>query len=325
MKKLYTRMAMAVMAGIFAASPVAAEPAYPSKPIKLQIGYPPGQATDTIARLLAERASLQLKQPIIIENKPGLGGSIALASFINQPADGYTITLAASGSVITNTYLYNNVTYQPLKDLAPIGFVADLPLVLVANPKMPFNDIKGFVEYASKNPGKLNFASPGVGTSSHLAMETLKHQYNLEIMHVPYQGSVRAMTDLIAGEVDVAFDTVPAVQPHVNGGKLKAMAIGSSKRLSLFPDVPTMKESGYDQIPAYVWIGFFLPKGTPPEIAQKLNTVFNNVLTDKDVLARMENLGVVARATTPEGFTDIISKDLVRLGEVVKNAGLKKS
>lgn len=325
MKTLSMRMAMAALASIFVINPVMAEPAYPSKPIKLQIGYPPGQATDTIARLLAERASAQLKQPIIIDNKPGQGGSIALSSFINQPADGYALTLAASGSVITNTYLYKNVTYQPLTDLTPVGFVADLPLVLVANPKMPFSDINGLVEYARKNPGKLNFASPGVGTSSHLAMETLKHQYDLQIMHVPYQGSVRAMTDLIAGEVDIAFDTVPAVQPHINGGKLKAMAIGSNKRLSLFPDVPTLKESGYDQIPAYVWIGFFLPKGTSPDITQRLNTVFNNVLNDKDIIQRMNDLGVVARATTPEEFTDTISKDLIRLGEVVKNAGLTKS
>ncbi|NYT61602.1 tripartite tricarboxylate transporter substrate binding protein [Alcaligenaceae bacterium] len=325
MKTLCTRIAMAVLASAFAINPVMADPAYPSKPIKLLVGYPPGQATDTIARLLAERAGALLKQPIIVENKAGQGGSIALGGFINQPADGYSITLAASGSVITNTYLYKNVTYQALNDLTTVGFVADLPLVLVANPKMPFNDMNGLVEYARNNPGKLNFASPGVGTSSHLAMETLKHKYKLDLMHVPYQGSVRAMTDLIAGEVDIAFDTVPAVQPHVNGNKLKAMAIGSSKRLAQFPDVPTLTESGYDQIPAHVWIGLFLPKGSAPEVTQKLNQAFNQALSDKDIIERTEGLGVIVRPTTPEEFTEIIRNDQARLAEVVKNAGLEKS
>lgn len=313
-------------AALILAAPLAgatANDAYPRKPIALQLGFPPGQATDTVARLLAERAAAKLGQPVIVENKPGQGGSVLLSSFVRQAPDGYTLTIAATGAAVTNHFLYKTVNYKTPDDFTPVGLVADLPLVLVARPDMPFKDVAGLVAYAKQHPGKLNYASPGTGTSSNLAMETLKHQNGLRIEHIPYQGSARAMTDLLAGQVDIAFDTVPAVQAFVSSGKLKALAIGSEDRLKLFPDVPTMKESGFGTVPAHVWIGFLLPKGAQPAVVQKLNSVFNAVLQEKEVTEKLESLGVVVHTTTPQGFEAMLREELPRWGAIVKDAGLQ--
>ncbi|MGE8626143.1 Bug family tripartite tricarboxylate transporter substrate binding protein [Achromobacter denitrificans] len=315
-----------IMAACIATAPLVAHAAqdnYPQKPITLQLGFPPGQATDTVARMLAERAAARLGQPVIVENKPGQGGSVLLSSFVRQPPDGYTLTIAATGAAVTNHFLYKTVNYKTPDDFTPVGLVADLPLVLVARPGMPFNDVAGLVAYAKQHPGKLNYASPGTGTSSNLAMETLKHQNGLRIEHIPYQGSARAMTDLLAGQVDIAFDTVPAVQAFVSAGKLKGLAIGSEQRLKLFPEVPTMKESGFGSVPAHVWIGFLLPKGASPAVVQKLNGVFNAVLRDQDIVEKLEGLGVVAHTTTPEGFETMLRQELPRWGDIVKQAGLE--
>jgi len=316
-----------VIAACFLAAPFigsAAEDAYPNKPIMLQVGFPPGQTTDTVARLVAERAALKLGQPIVVINKPGQGGSLQLSSFVQQAPDGYTLTIAAAGATVTNQYLYKTVNYKTPDDFTPVGLVAEFPLVLVVRPGLPFDDLAGLIAYAKQHPGKLNYASPGVGTSSHLAMETLKSEAGVSIEHIPYQGSPQAITNLISGDVDIAFDTVTLLHSYISSGKLKALAIGSDDRFESLPEVPTMKESGYGTVPARAWIGFLLPKGAAQNVVKKLSTVFNSILNDAEFKKKLSGLGAVVHTTTPQEYEEMLRRESQNIGVIVKKAGLER-
>lgn len=315
---------VALAAAIFAA-PAQAQPTapYPNKIIKMIVGFPAGNATDIVARMLAERMSAAFGQPVIIDNRPGQGGSMALDSLARSAPDGYTMILAASGGLVTNPHLYKGIPFNPTEDFEPISLVADLPLLLVSNPSRPFDSIKALADHAKKNPGKLSYASTGVGTSSHLAMESLKRTTQTDMLHVPYQGSVKAATDLIAGNVDVMFDTVAATRPHIMSGKLKLLASGSRKRMPSFPNTPTLAEAGYADISASVWLGMLFPKGTPAEIVNKVNGQLAKDLADPAMEKRLLDIGVVPSHTTPKEFAKYIRDEYVRLGKLVQDSGAK--
>jgi tripartite-type tricarboxylate transporter receptor subunit TctC len=315
---------VALCGGAVATSAHADAPAgYPTKMIKLMVGFPAGQATDLVARMLAERMSTAFGQPVIVENRPGQGGTLALNAIAHSAPDGYTMILAASGGLVTNPHLFKDFPFNPLNDFEPVSLVAELPLALVVNPSKPFNDMKSFLDQAKANPGKLNYASTGNGTSSHLAMESLKRATQIDLVHVPYPGSVKALTDLIAGNVDVMFDNVAVTQQLINAGKLKVLAVGSRKRLAQFPNVPTLTESGFPALPAGFWLGMLFPKGTPAAIVSKVNAQVAKDLADPVLQKKLLETGTIPRASSPQEFAKFIREEYMRMGKVVRDSNIK--
>ena len=310
-----------VAAGLAAAAPAQAAGQWPAKPVKLLVGFPPGQATDAVARLLAERLSAKLNQPVIVENRPGQGGSIALAALAKAAPDGYTMMLSATASLVTNPHLYKSTGYDTLRDFAPVSLVADLPMVLVANASQPFSDVAGLRGYAQRHPGALNFSSSGNGTLSHLGMVMLERQAQLQLTHIPYQGSAKAMTDMIAGNVAIGLDTVAVTLPHIQSGRLKALAVGSSQRLPMLPDTPTFAEAGYPDFQANPWLGMLFPKGTPQPIVQRMNQELREAVATPALARSLKSIGAFARTDTPEDFTQLLRREYGTWGELVQLSG----
>lgn len=309
---------------VIAASTAVAQPAvaYPQKPVKLIVGFPAGQATDLIARLFADNLGQRLGQPLIVENKPGQGGGLALGYLTQQPADGYAVSLANTGAVITNQFIQKSLSYSPDK-LQPVSLLGDIPLILAANPRGKINTLKEFIEKAKANPGKLTYATPGNGTTSHLAMESLKQATGIDVLHIPYTGSSRSLTDLIAGNVDVSFDTMTTIQPFVDSGKLKALAIGTPQRVAALPSVPTLAEFGYRDIIGAVWIGVFVGTGTSAFVVQKLEAEFAAAVQDPTLKAKLTGAGLYVRYADAKGFTALLAADTQKIKKVVETSGIK--
>ena len=318
-----SRRLLLLLTMILSAGLASAQGRYPDRPVKLVVGFPAGQATDIAARLLAERLSQSLGQPFVVENRPGQGGSIGLAHLAKAPADGYTMVLAATASLVTNPHLYKAVGYDPLTDFAPSGVMMEIPLALVAHPSAPFNTLPELLAYAKANPGKLNYASVGNGTLSHLAMERLKREADVSLMHIPYQGSVRSIADLLAGNVLVSFDTLTVTLPHIESKKLKLIAVASEKRVPQLPDAPTMIEAGVPGFVASPWLGVLFPKGTPPEIVATINGEMRKALRDPGMQKSMQTIGALPRPNSPEEFTRLIQEDHARWGRIVRESGAR--
>jgi tripartite-type tricarboxylate transporter receptor subunit TctC len=297
--------------------------AQPAKTTRILVGFPPGQATDIVARLVAERLTAALGHPVIVENKPGQGGSIVLAQLAKSPADGSVITLSALAGYLVNPHLYANVHYDTLKDFDPIGMVADLPLMLAVNPALPVKSLKELVNYAKANPDKLSHSSSGSGTLSHLLMEDFKQRAGVKIVHVPYQGSPRAMVDLIGGNVQVGLDTVTVIQPHVKSGKLRAIAAGTQKRLAAFPDLPTIAESGYPGFEAVAWVALAAPAGTPRDVRERFGAEAAKAVRSPELAEKLAALGAVPRPGTPEEFGALLRAEAPRWKEIVARSGAK--
>ncbi|KGD88274.1 hypothetical protein JL37_27245 [Achromobacter sp. RTa] len=307
--------------GLIAAAPAQAAADWPAKPVKLLVGFPPGQATDAVARILAERLSARFNQPVIVENRPGQGGSIALAALAKSAPDGYTMMLSATASLVTNPHLYKSTGYDTLRDFEPVGLVADLPMVLVANAAQPFSDVAGLRDYARRNPGALNFSSSGNGTLSHLGMVMLEREAGLQLTHIPYQGSAKAMTDMIADNVAIGLDTVAVTLPHIQSGRLKALAVGASQRLPMLPDVPTFAEAGYPAFQANPWLGMLFPKGTPKYIVQRMNQEIGLAVATPALSGSLKAIGAFARVDTPEDFAQLLRQEYGSWGELVQLSG----
>lgn len=295
---------------------------YPSKPIKLVVGFPAGQATDIIARMVADKMGQRLGQPLVIDNKPGQGGGLALGYLTQQPADGYTVSFANTGAVITNQFIQKSLSYSPQK-LLPVALLGDIPLVLAARAGGNINSLSDFIDQARAKPGKLTYASPGNGTTSHLAMESLKQAAGIDVLHVPYSGSSRSLADLIAGNVDVSFDTITTIHPFVESGRLKALAIGAAERVALLPNVPTLVESGYRDIIGAVWIGAFVPSGTPADIVRKLESEVAFAAKDPAIVARLNGAGLYVRYADAAGFAAVLAADTPKIRKVVQVSGAK--
>ena len=297
---------------------------YPGKPIRMVVGFPPGGGTDVVARILAPRMSELLGQPLVIENRPGATGTLAAGQVAKSPPDGYTIMM---GHVSVNAIapaLFSNLSYDVLKDFAPIALAAAVPHIVTVHPSMPAQFLKELIAHLKSQPGKLTFPSAGNGSMPHLAGEIFKSLAGVQVMHVPYKGTGQSMQDLLGGQHLVAFDTMPAASPHVRSGKLRALAVSSSKRVPSFPDVPTAEEAG---LPGYVvstWYGLFAPAGTPGAIVNRLHAEAVKAMQTPDTKAKLDGIGAEGTVSrSPEEFAALVRADTARYAKIVKEIGLK--
>ena len=294
---------------------------YPTRPVRWIVGYPPGGATDIMARLIGNRLSEKLGQQFVIENKPGAGNNIGTDAVVNSAPDGYTVLLVNPANAI-NATLYAKLNFNFIRDIAPIAGIARVPNVMTVNPDVPAKTVAEFIAYAKANPGKINMASSGNGTSVHLSGEMFKAMTGVEMQHVPYRGSAPAMTDLLAGQVQVIFDNMPSVLQHIKSGKLRALAVTTAARSPELPDVPTVGETVKDY-EASAWFGMGAPKGTPKEIIEKLNKAINEILAEPAMKTRLGELGGIPIVATPEEFGKVIADETAKWEKVVKFAGAR--
>lgn len=299
---------------------VSAQGTYPDKPVRIVVGFSAGGSTDVVARLLAKELGEELGQSFIVENKPGAGSNIAAEYVVKSPADGYTLLMMAVTSAINQT-LYPNLKFDVIKDLTPVALGAKVPNLLVVNPKVPVNSVKELVEYANKNPGKLNFASSGSGTSIHMTGELFKINTKIDVSHIPYKGSSPAMTDLVGGQVQFMFDNMPSALPLVKSGKLRALAVTAPQRSPAAPDVPTMAEAGFPGFDVSSWFGLMAPAKTPDAIVQKLNAAVAKALTKPELKSRLAELGSTSQSMTSAEFGDFVKNEVKVWGGVVKASG----
>jgi tripartite-type tricarboxylate transporter receptor subunit TctC len=315
-------LSLALVAG-FTSSVSIAQDAYPSKTIRFVVPYPPGGPTDLMARLLQGELQTRLGVTVMIDNKAGAGGNVGSAEVAKQAlADGHTILLAASGPMAVNSTLYKSMTFNPLTDLAPVIQISSFPLVLEVHPKVPVKNVKELIAYAKTNKKELSFASAGNGTPQHLAGELFNTQVGIDIAHIPYKGAGPALNDLLGGQVNVMYDILGSSLPHIQSGKLIPLAVTSAKRSPQLPNVPTMAEAG---VPGYEftgWHGIAVRSGTPKPIIDKLNATLNAIFNDTEFHKKWEAIGTPVVGGTAEKFADLIKRETVRLGKVVKDAGV---
>lgn len=290
---------------------------------KLIVGYPPGQSVDAIARLLAERLGPAIGRTLIVENMPGQSGSVALEAVSRMPADGSAMTLSASAAVAGNPALYRNVRYDSVKDFEPVGLIYDAPLVLMVNSTLPIKSLKDLIEYAKANRGKVNYSSPGNGSVSHLAMSELIRRTGIELTHVPYQGAAKSLTDLAAGQVQVSFDAYAAAQPFLAGGRVRAIAVSSSERISVLPSVPTVAESGLGDFDLVPWVGLLAPAGTPKTVVDKVSEELARIVRTPDFSQRIVDLGARPRPSSAAEFKSFVRSEVDRWAAVIKASGAR--
>ncbi len=302
---------------------IASAESWPTKPIKIILGFPPGGATDILSRDFAAKLSEELKQPVLIENKPGAGGTIGADIAAKAPPDGYTLTIGTTSNHAIAVSLYKKLPYDPIKDFAPITMLAVSQNVVVINPLVPANNIRELVAYAKANPGKLNFGSSGNGTISHLTGEMFNTLNGTQITHIPYKGSAFVFPDLLSGQISVMYDSTISIGSLVKSGKVKALAVTGAKRSALMPDLPTVAESGYRDFESTNWFGFFAPAATPKDILAKLNAAAVKVLAAPDLQARFALQGAEVVANKPAEALAMVKADIVKWAEVAKKSGAK--
>ena len=313
-----TLLALAAALGV-ATSAMAED--YPTRPIRVIVPFPAGQASDTIVRLVGDQLGRRLGQPIIVENKPGAGGNLGTEQGARAAADGYTLTIATAALPISKL-VYRKLAYDPVKDFDPVTLMTVTPLVLVTRPNLPANNVKELVELARKSPGTLTFASSGQGTSHQLSSELLKALADVDMLHVPYRGSAPAHLDLMGGRVDIMFDNIVPVSPHIQSGKLKALAVTTKERAPALPSVPTMAESGYASFEAVAWFGVLAPAGTPAPIVDRLSREINAVLQMPEVNAKLVLMGANVAGTSPAEFRSFMAAEINKWVPVVKRANI---
>jgi tripartite-type tricarboxylate transporter receptor subunit TctC len=294
---------------------------WPSKPVTFVVGFPPGTATDSVARVLADRFTARLGQSFVIDNKPGQGGSVGAAAAAKAKPDGYTFVVSATAPMSINPYVYPRLTYDPIKDFAPVGIHTWLPYAIVVNASTPIQTYQDLKNAATAEPGKMTYASIGNGTTSHLIMMLLQQRTGMKLTHVPYKGSSQAQTDLIGGQVNLTFDTVVSMMPHIKSGKLRPLAVSTLKRSPLLPDVPTLHELGVSNFEVGAWLGMLAPVGTPKAIVDKLNQELNLALDDEAVRSKLLGMGSEILKSTPEEFAAFIRKENERWSKLVRDTG----
>jgi tripartite-type tricarboxylate transporter receptor subunit TctC len=299
-----------------------AQEPYPSRPLKFSLPFPPGGGTDLLGRLLAERLSASLGQPVVTENRGGAGGNVGAEAAARSAPDGYTIVLVAPSLAISPT-LYSKLNYDPVKDFAPVGLVASVPNVMVTHPSVPANNLQEFIALAKSKPGGMNFGSGGSGTSNHLAGELLNLTAGIKLVHVPYKGVNLAMQGVLAGEVHLVFIGIPVPAPHIKAGRLRALAVLARERSPILPDVPTAAEAGLGNFDVTTWYGILAPAGTPRPIITRLNAEFVKIMRTPEVKERLATMATDPLTSTPEEFGAYIQAEIAKWGDVVRKAGLR--
>jgi len=315
--------ALAAIGTSLASTQAVAQAAWPSRPIRLVVPFPAGGGTDLIAREVANKVATTQGWSIIIDNKPGSGGNLGVDAAAKAPADGYTLVLGQTSNLAINPTLYPKLPYKPEKDLAPVGLVAQAPLVLVVAADSPYKTLAEVIAAAKAKPQALNYASSGNGTVAHLAAELLQKQAGVKFTHVPYKGAAQGSTDLIGGQIQMYMSSVPTLIGYIKNGKMRAIAVTSQQRTADLPNVPTVAESGYKGFEAVTWFGVAGPDGLPKEVVARLNTAFNQAIGDAEVKKKLAAQGAEVRSSTPEQFGALIGSEIVRWGKVVQESGAR--
>jgi tripartite-type tricarboxylate transporter receptor subunit TctC len=316
----FLRLAGAAVA-LPAVSRIASAQAYPSRPIRVIIGYTPAGSADITARLMGQWLSERLGQTVVIENRPGAGTNLATESVVRAPADGYTLLLVAPANAI-NATLFDKLNHNFMRDIAPVAGINRFANVMEVNPAVPAKTVPEFIAYAKANPGKLSMASSGAGSTIHMSGELFKMMTGIQMTHVPYRGSAPALTDMISGQVQVMFDNIPSSIEHIRAGKLRPLAVTGTTRSDLLPDIPMVA----DYLPGYeasAWYGFGAPRGTPPEIIEKLNKTVNDILADPAVKKKFADMGATLIVSAPADFGKYVAAETEKWGKVVKFSGAK--
>ena len=294
---------------------------WPAKPIRMIVPFPPGSSPDLIARIVTEKLATVLGQPVVVENRPGAGGNIGTGMVAKAAPDGYTLLFTINGPLVTAPSLYRHLSYDPMKQLAPVTLVATSPNVLVIDARLPVHTLREFVALAKSKPGELSFGSAGNGTSMHLTGEMYKQAADVSMVHVPYRGSAAMLTDLMGGQIQVTFGDVLVLMPQIQAGKVRALAVTSKTRHPLLPDVPTLDEAGLKGFEALSWQGLFAPAGTPPEIVDKLSAEVVKVMQSPDIKDYFAAQGFIVQGSTPEAFKAFVASEVQKWTPIVKNSG----
>ncbi len=316
----HARTLFAALAVALAAAGAQAQ-AYPDKPVRMVIPFPAGGALDILGRLIGERLSVQMKQPVLVDNKAGASGNIGTDFVAHAPADGYTMLLGSNG--LSTTALYGNLNFDVQRDFAPVAYIGYAPLILVVPQDAPARSLAELLAQGKAAPGSVAFASAGAGSSGHMAAELLKSQAGVDMLHVPYRGGAPALVDLIAGRVQFMLLDPPQSMPHIRSGKLRPIMVGSPERFSLLPQVQTAAEAGFPNLEPVVWWGFVVPARTPPAIVERLNKEVQQALADPTVRARLAELGVSSAPQSPEQFGAYLQRETRKWNELIKKTGLK--
>jgi len=324
MRNTVSRGIAAIAVGAAALSAVFAAHAqsYPTKPIRLVVPYPAGGATDFFARAVFTKMSEPLGQQVVVENRPGAGTSIGASEVARSAPDGYTLLLGDAGTYAFNPTLYKKLSYDPLKDFAPVSLTGRFALILAVNSSMPAKSLKEFVDAAKRQPGKIDYGAPGPGSPIHLAMEFFKQRAGLVMTPIPYKGGADAMNDLIGGRISAMFLDIASGLPQIKGGKVRALAVASEKRVAALPDLPTIGESGYPGFEAWAWQGFVAPAGTPRAVVEKLNSEFAKVMADPVIKQRLSESGFEPQTSTPEQFAAHMRSEIAKWRKVIRDSNI---
>jgi tripartite-type tricarboxylate transporter receptor subunit TctC len=321
MRKIFLLAATCLLGA--ATSVAYAQTGYPNKPVRLVVPFAPGGSTDALARLLAEELRVQLGQTVIVENKAGAGGNIGSDMAAKAPADGYTVLVAAAGPTVINPSLYSKMPYDPAKDLRPVTLLIQEPNLMAVNPKVPATTVAEFIAYAKSKPTEISFGSPGNGSPAHLAGEWFNQLTGTTMTHVPYKGTGPALNDLLAGQIAMMIDNMPALWPHVQSGKLRALAVSTDKRAAAAPNVPTLAESGVKGLVFGAWKGLMVPAATPQDIVDRLHAASVKALANPEFRKRLIELGAEPVGSTPAQFAAVIKAETASWAALVKSTGTK--
>jgi len=297
--------------------------AWPAKPIRLLVPFPPGGSTDIVARIVAQKLSERLGQSIVIENRGGAGGTLGTAVVARAAPDGYTLTVGSTSTHVVAPSVYTRLDYDPVKDFAPVSLMAVSPYLLVVNPALPVKNLQELVALARKQPGKLNYASAGIGSTTHLAMEMLKSVSGTLMLHIPYNGNGPAGTALIGGQVEVLFGSLPSLLPHARSGRARALAVGTPRRSPSLPEVPTVAESGYPGFDASLWLAIMAPAGTPQPILDRLQKEISSIVGAADTREALDKAGAEPNSSSPAELAAMIRDGVPKYAAIIKSAGIK--
>ena len=316
-------LSLAATLAILAPHAARAADAYPAKPVRFVVAFPPGGGTDIIARAIAQKLAERIAQQVVVDNRPGAGGNIGTDIVAKSAPDGYTMLMGSAGPLAINASLFGKMPFDPIKDLAPVTLAASTPNVLVVHPSLRAATVKELIALAKARPGEINFASSGHGTPAHLAGELFNSMAGVKMVHVPYKGAAPALADLLGGQVQLMFSTMPPALPHVKDGKLRALAVTSAKRSPAAPDIPTLDEIALPGFEANTWHGVVVPAGTPATIVARLNREIVAILHLPDVVERFSSQGAEALGSTPEEFAAYIRSETLKWAKVVRDSGAK--